>query len=258
MRVAPSGQKNQLIVFARRTRLIIRSSAMIIALLFGWLRFRGVDVLPVVRSLPATILLRGSLVLYYFSWLLGATFDTDTQELVYRTPPRKKGEIPTSAVVTMLVLAVVFAVLCAITSFRQFLMFLALFWLLDHLAWRYLATKLLPPVFRASAAQYGEEKDAARIDQLAFVKVYHTGRWKWRRLITGVVMLLILNIMANTAVMEQLASRIQVSADTILAAGVALYLLLVEGWAWIMRLQTRVAIQTIERLRPHYRAWTGA
>ncbi|HEX9459703.1 MAG TPA: hypothetical protein VGA84_11190 [Thermoanaerobaculia bacterium] len=250
--------KDTIIHFARTTRRIIRWSAFVVPFFFVWLRFRGVDVMPVVRSLPATILLRASLVLYYFSWLYGTTFDTDIQELVYHTAPTKQGRVPTTAIVVMLTIAAMFAVLCAITSFQQFLVFLACFWLVDILAWRYLVTRLLPPVFRASLAHFKEVGDDAKIDQLDFVKDYHVGHWKWLRSIVGAVLLLVLNVIARTGIVSWLASRIQMSVDTTLAVAIAMFLLFVEGWVWIMRLRTRFAIQTIEQLRHRYHRPAGA
>lgn len=245
--------KDTIIHFARTTRLIIRLSAFIVPFFFVWLRFRGVDVMPVVRSLPATILLRASLVLYYFSWFYGTTFDTDIQELVYYTAPTKQGKVPAAAIVIMLAIAAMFGALCAIKSFQQFLMFLAGFWLLDILAWRYLVTRLLPTVFRASSDHFKQVGDDAKMDQLDFVKDYHVGSWKWRRSIVGVVLLLVLNVIARTTMVSWLAIRLQISVDTTLAVAVTMFLLFVEGWVWIMRLRTRFAIETIEHLRHRYR-----
>jgi hypothetical protein len=242
-----------IIRFTRTIRSIIKLSALVLPLFFVWLRFRGVDVMPVVRTLPATVLLRASLVLYYFSWLYGTIFDTDIQELVYYTAPTEEGKVPPTAIVVMLSIAAMFGILCAIKSFQQFLMFLVAFWLLDILSWRYLVTRLLPSVFRNSSDHFNKYHEDAKIDQLEFVKDYHIGRWKWFRSFGGLVLLVVLNVIAQTSILDQLAARIHMSVDTTLALAVAMFLLFVEGWVWTMRLKTRFAIQTIERLRHRYR-----
>jgi hypothetical protein len=245
--------KRAILNFARTIRLIIKLSAFTLPVFFVWLRFRGVDVMPVVRTLPATVLLRASLVFYYFSWLYGTTFDTDIQELVYYTAPTEQGKVPLATIVVMLSIAAMFGILCAVKSFQQFLMVLAGFWLLDILSWRYLVTRLLPSVFKASLAQFNKNGDDAKIDQLEFVRNYHFGSWKWFRSFGGLVLLIVLNVIAQTSTIDQLAARIHMSVDTTLAVAVAMFLLVVEAWVWIMRLKTRFAIETIEHLRYRYR-----
>lgn len=253
MTIARFDAKNHLILFARRTRLIINWSAFGVVLLFGWLRLRGVEVLPVVRTLPAMLLLRASLVLYYSSWLAGATFEINTQELVYARAPTSKGQLPMIAIVTIGVIVALFTILCAITSFPQFLLFLMLFWLVNILAWRYLITRLLPPVWRASSAYFYELNNAAKLDQLAFVRVYLTGRWQRARFVTGFLLLLVVNSAVQTGVSSRLAAQFGFAEDAVLAFAVAIFLAIVEGWVWMMRLRTRIAIDTIEQLHHRYR-----
>lgn len=67
--------------------------AAVLVLGFGWLRLRGIDLLPLTTEIPASVLFRFTLTLYFMSWVAGSISDVDEQAIVY-TSASNKGKLP--------------------------------------------------------------------------------------------------------------------------------------------------------------------
>src|SRR6516164_1583566 len=122
---------------ARNIRWAMRIVAASLVFIFGWLKLKGIDFVPLAQDLPADILLKSSLALYYCCWVAGTAFDLDAQAAVYATAPNK-GRIPLGGLGLICSVGFGFGLLCWIESFRAFFFALLAFWSLDWIGWRYL------------------------------------------------------------------------------------------------------------------------
>lgn len=86
--------RTEMIDLANTTRWVIHSAAGILLLFFGWLKFRGVEWTSVARDIPADLIFKGAMSLYFLCWVAGTLSDTRDQEKVYIYAPNK-GSIPT-------------------------------------------------------------------------------------------------------------------------------------------------------------------
>lgn len=79
--------KNAMIAVARHARAVTRIAGGVLVLLFGWLKLNNEAVGRALSGSSPEFLLRVALALYYLAWVLGATNDTNEQELAYAVPP---------------------------------------------------------------------------------------------------------------------------------------------------------------------------
>jgi hypothetical protein len=70
---------------ARRVRKLIRYIGVSLAALFTFLQLRNIEFGIIFTTISPDMLRKASLIAYYWSWIFGATFDTDVQELAYFT-----------------------------------------------------------------------------------------------------------------------------------------------------------------------------
>lgn len=241
-------EKNRLMKITNSTLIWIRLFAGLLALAFGWLKLRGVSIAPMTTDISSSILLKASIVLYYFSWLFGASSDTKDQALVYLTAPNK-GQIPKKAIGLMITLAIVFAILCYVDTYLKFVIALACFWFINLIAWRYMVTKLLRKTIIDSSNIYINFCHYTELSKLKIVEQYIDGSWQWWRFVIGMVMILGIAILLFTNIPEYIASNTSiVSKQFIIAFTIFVFIFSVELWIWIMRIKRRISLNTIDYL----------
>src|SRR5262249_41567617 len=83
-----------------RARWFRRIASYVLIGLFSWLQLKNISIAPIVNNANARILLQFTLVLFYFSFVLGMDLDINLQESVY-IRDRKQGRLPAFAYVTL-------------------------------------------------------------------------------------------------------------------------------------------------------------
>jgi hypothetical protein len=246
--------KTALSRMARRIRTLVRVLAGGLALIFGWLKLRGVPFPRLESDAVAHLLLRSALVIYYFAWLAGVVFDTRVEEEVLYAAPQK-GKIPPIAVGICILVVVVFGLLCWVDTYRQFIVLLAFFWVVDILGWRYyLVAHLIRPAMQESLDTYKAEGAYFLVEQARQLDAYITGSWKWARFGVGLGFIGVLAVLAFTRGAEIVAQRANfLSVSSLLSLGILLWVLCMEGWIWYHRLRSTFIIRYLEEMKARYR-----
>jgi hypothetical protein len=227
--------------------------AGLLALIFGWLKLRGVPFPRLESDAVAHLLLRLALVIYYFAWLAGVVFDTRVEEEVLYAAPQK-GKIPSIAISICVLVVIVFGLLCWVDSYRQFIVALATFWVIDILGWTYLVAYLIRPAMQESLATYKAEGAYVLLEEARQLDAYIAGKWKWTRFGVGLGFIGVLAGLAFTRGAEIVAQRANfLSAASLLSLGILLWVLSMEGWIWFHRLRSMFIIRYLGEMKTRYR-----
>jgi hypothetical protein len=247
----------EVIFFARRTRQIIGWISALLAVGFTWLQIKNINIASIVTGNTPDAIWRGSLIVYYLSWTAGTLFDTDIQEVHYVTVPNK-GEWSLHTYVVVLILAVVAAALCLTEgNIEWFAIVLSVFIFVDHISWRYLIWYMKPAVDKSEEA-YRSKGDWFAIEKLNVVVNQIEGNWKWWRLCVGIPIVLILDAFAFngtvntllTSVSRSVIPNISYDDASFLCASILVmaFVVAVETWHWVIRINTIVSIRLLENL----------
>lgn len=245
-------EKNQLIKMLSLTRIWISILSGGLVLIFGWLKLKGVSIIPLTTDSAARFLLSGSMVLYYFSWVFGASWDAKDQALVYLTAPNK-GRIPIMAMGLMVILTVVFAILCWVDTYKKFAMVLGVFWFVNLIAWQFLVRKLSRRTIAISSAILLNSGHHMELAKLNIIREYIDGSWEWWRFIVGGLFILCINILANTDIPHYIKAATNVLSDEfVMVFSIALFIAIVELWMWLMRIKRRISLGILDDLNDEY------
>ncbi len=237
--------RDKVIGVARKTRLIVKILAAFLVLTFAWLKLRGFPIPVIDSDEAATLILRSALILYYLSWV-GITSDVDDLELVLIEPPNK-GRLPITGVVMAAIITVVFGILCAVHTHRQFIFAFSGFCFLDFLGWRYVDAKLLRVPFENSRATYERLKDYTALEKLGTVKDLIVGTWHWWRFTVGGILIVVLIGLTFSDITNKIASYTGVfSRASFLSFAILVFIVFYESWHWVERIRSKISIHVID------------
>jgi len=247
--------------FAQFTRSILQVVAVALGLLVGYLQIR--DIKPDILFTHSTpdIIWRLALVLIYWSCVAAINFEIHVQELAYVAIPGQ-GRWPVQLYVVLAAFVLIFAAL--LTSYgniTHFSVALTCFLLTDYGSWLYLR-RFLRSSIDESRIYYLAEKKFYELAILSMVEHHVFGRWKWYRFVAGATIVVVADLLAfNHSFREATASAVQIicpwlpSADAIplfYSMLFLLYVLVMEIWIWVHRIQINVRLDTLEYLNGRY------
>lgn len=246
-----SDSKLNAIRSARTARITVNIFALILGLIFGFLKLKGISITPFVNNLSADLILKFSLVIYYFSWVAGTISDTNDQEIVYIRGPKKE-RFPFHVYVVASIIAIAFGLLCWANNFQRFALALSTFWIINLISWRYMISFIVGEIIIDSQKEYQSINSFSLFEKLNVVKNYIDGKWQWNRFIIGLLLLIIINMLAFTPLSTLVSQYLKISLDFINSISILAYIIFVETWIWIKRIQTKVSISTIEIIDKKY------
>lgn len=221
-------------------RLLAQGAAAVLILTFSWLELKEATYKPL-KDIPDDSITRLALALYYAGWVAGVMTDTSVQERTYSVPPNK-GHMPLSGFVSALALSVGFGALCFLTgsSAGRFAVLLAAFLIINIATWRYMVDKVLPGTVARSKKDF--EGDPIRSERLRLVySGYLAGRWQWARYGAGAVGIGVIcgAILSN-------------KKPVVVASAILGYVLLMEGWIWLVRPRLGASLQVLDYMGRRY------
>ena len=242
--------KNDIISISRKARFIVNGAILILGLLFGYLKLRGISIIPFINNLSGDFILKISIVAYYFSWSAGLLSDIDDQEIVYIRSPENKYLPPAYFIASIIV--IVFALLCWVKSFKEFAIVLLIFWIINVFAWKYFIKFILKNIFDDSQKEYQKINSFSLFEKLDIVQNYSEGNWQWIRFIIGLILIIIVILLAFTPLSLLVSKYLKISSEVIDAFSVFLYVIFMETSIWIMRIKMKVSLSVIEKIDKKY------
>ena len=241
----------------RFARSAIKIVALILALTFAWLKFKGIRFTPVVETFAATILLHSALGIYYFSWMFGLINDTREQELVYTQPLKN---VPIHCLIFGLFFFLAFGGLCYVKTAYSFSLVLWIFLAGNVLFWLYYVKRFLKATTEATRADFISNRDYISLEYLrAIHDDYLCGGWQWWRFAIGGIIISLIAILAiQPGPLRSVIENIKPGQlNTLIASLLLLFVLLMESWIWMRRFRVKNNIALLEdiqgryHLRPH-------
>ncbi len=243
-----------------RVRRLIWGVGVVLVFFFAWLQFSELPIVEILENTRTDLLLRVFLAIYYACWIFGTGFDLSIQQAVYVNDPHR-GRMPFESYAVILSFGVIAVVLVwSSQDYRYFLPVLATFLLGNILGWAYIVRRV-SGIIRNSRAYYKSQADYFGLEKLDVVTEYMLGNWqKWRfgllcaiAAIGNALVLIPALRQSFVALLGAVSGASPSSIDRILPEAIfALFVIASEGWIMTMRLQARLAMDTIDRLRPKY------
>ena len=243
--------------FVHATRSLIKYIAIGLPLVFTWLTLNDISIESIdnlISNTTATdVVWKSALILFFTSWIWGTSYDTDMQELVYLSAP-KKGQLPLHAIGVSVMIAIVMSVLLWVPDYQTFTLVLILFWLINLIAWRYLVWFIVGSMIASSEVTYRENQDYFGLEKLKIVENYICGRWQWWRFIFGGILCLAMIVLAISPQENYFipVANISVSQSFIHSMSIFLFVTLMETWIWVVRIKSRVSIDVLDDFRNRY------
>lgn len=242
--------KNDIISISRKVRFIVNSAIIILGLTFGYLKLRGISILPFINNLSGDFILKLSIVAYYFSWSTGTLSDINDMEIVYIRGPENKYLPPAYLIASIIV--IVFALLCWVKNFQGFAIVLFIFCIINLFARTYLVKFILKNMFNDSQKEYQKINSFSLLEKLYIVQNYSEGNWQWIRFIIGLMLIIIVILLAFTPLSLLFSKYLKISSEVIDAFSVFLYVIFMETSIWIMRVKMKVSLSVIEKIDKKY------
>jgi hypothetical protein len=255
------GYGNEVTMSARRVRKLIRYIGVSLAALFTFLQLRNIEFGIIFTTISPDMLRKASLIAYYWSWIFGATFDTDVQELAYFT---EKGRFKlTVSAITLIVLfgCVAAALLWAENNDQMFASVLTLFFIFNIAGFAYILW-FVRPIIAASKANYSQNENYFNMAQLEMVSDYMTGSWQWKRFAIGLVLVSIMDAICFSNAIRTTASEVFVRlfgllnmdswAQRLPSFAFVCFVVLMDGWIWLQRAKLSGSLGVLEKISLRY------
>lgn len=244
--------------FVDSVQMALKLIAWAIPILVTGLKLRHLDVNTVLfyralESTPVAVWVSGvALLFYYSSWILGAYFDLGMQKEVYKVPRERK--LTWRDACTMLGVAIAF---CALGFFldRPVILYalLAILWVVNVFAWRYLVEHVVTEIASQSEQRYQTRNQYLKQAKLSAVRNYIGGSWQWWRFGAGGVLIAgLLGVSLFGARIPAPSGASQASTLLVVMSLFLLFVVIVEGWMWFKRLTTVVLLTELDRLGADY------
>jgi hypothetical protein len=254
-------EKEKVNKLARTARWSINVIAGVLALFFTWVKLSGTSLIPVLENTEPEVLAKIILVFYYLCWVFGTGFDVGNQQAVYVSDP-KEGRIALDTFGVLVGLTIVTAALLwASDDIKVFAAMLVVFLIANILLWRYLLTRVRP-IIEASAKIYRDRKNYPDLERLHVVENYLAGDWQKHRFLAMCLLLAAANVICFVEPVQQAASAVMrlILPPNLAPAivrllphlSIILFILVAEGWIWIMRVRTWTSLHVIAALRKSY------
>ena len=254
MSVAPEDAIKQM---KERLLRIIALVTFVPFALFAWLKIDAQLIRTFVVQSDPNLIITITLAAYLLLWKFGLTNDLIAQARLYTKAPND-GQLSRTAWGAVAVLFAVFLTICAFNHFGWLtpagtaILFTILF-LADFIGWFSLKS-MVRPVVEESRRTYTVLGDHVKLFQLEATRQLVTGHWKiLRGLCGGAILAVLLVCTQSPDVFARLASLIGVDAlQTLVAWGIVLYVVLMEGCIWYLRLRHRCLCEAAEVLGKSY------
>ncbi len=154
--------------------------------------------------------------------------------------PRKRPLLAT--IIAAIVISGVFAILCNVTTYNQFLVVLAAFLGINIISWQVYNKYAAEPLDSVAS------QDPVSAAKVHFVHRHNNGKWQWMRFIVGglgIGALCLLLLIKNGF---HLSSALNVSPELLRSFGILAWVLLMEIWMWYARIRLKSSLSAIDIL----------
>jgi hypothetical protein len=232
-------------------------AGIIITGLFAWALLRNLALGPALTHIEHEYLQPFVLAIYYACWVAGTKFDLNTQKWVYLIDPARKRFPVNSIAVVALLVGLALLLFWFKDDERWFSLSLMGLLIANVIAWLHVLSRVLP-IIKQSSKHFRETSDFFALERLHVVAYYINGRWQWWRFFG---MFVVAIAFVGTAFIDPLRAKVTsylgatiptLSAKLIPDLFLVVFVVFAEGWIWIERAKTRLAMKIIDNLNDFY------
>jgi hypothetical protein len=237
----------------RYLRFVVTTSAATLTMGFGWLKFRGVDLIGVLHSVPADFVLKLAMALYFASWIAGLLSDLADMEFVLVKSPSPV-HVKVGGTLVGILTAIAFGLLCYVETMQHFSIALLVLLVINTIGWLYLTRIVLPAAESISHSFYTSQGRMLRLEQLNIVcRHFQGGSWQLIRLTLGLLAAITMTVLSHKyAVLALEVQVIQTYGDILSASVFLVYVLVLEGWIWFMRMRVKGGLSLLLEIEHSY------
>ena len=150
-------------------------------------------------------------------------------------------------------LLIVFSFMCYLKTKREFIIFLDILFVINIFSWKFLIRFIEQSVSENKEFYKTRHKYFKIVYLQLLITDYLRGNWQWYRFLIGGIVLLSVNLLIFTNLTQLIASAVNIkSIELIKSLGFAIFILVMEGWVWFMRLKRSNCIDLIDDLDEDY------
>lgn len=244
----------------RTVHRLIKIIGAILLAIFTYLQVIDIPLGTLINSVDSDLLRRFTVILYYWCWVFGATFDNDIQEFSYFA---ERGTVKLRKRDIALIVAFGFvggALLWASRNDQAFAIVLTLFFAFNIFGFWWIL-QFVGPLIKHSRAKFEQERNFFSLVQLGLVSDYMKGLWQWLRFGAGILLVSAMDgICFSNSFKIFLAQNIG-STFGLDASALALrlptfafvaFVIVMEGWIWMKRAQIRVSLDLLGTVSADY------
>lgn len=259
--------RRDLVRLSIKTTKIVRLLGSLVSIILVAKLFSGLIEGLSLSSGSAWKIAQITILIYYWSWFFAALKGIETQSLLLNTTD-KSDRIPFAgyfglfvgfpigvAAMTLLLFPNIIEVLSLnywFDSPTELLVFiLAVFWIWDML-WHWSVRKTMRT--RIEKTKINLKEKYIELEQLLYLEYFIFGAWRVLRIIIGAIVIgsLIFIIFNLKKDIEIPLVETSVSGDLIIAIIMFLFVIISEGFIWIMRLRMFVGIASLDKISLNY------
>ncbi len=250
---------------------IIKWVAIILGIIFTFIALKDVKYDRILEIIGPLLLTKAALLLYYFSWVFGAKFDTKV--FGWGFPPSAPIKIPFKAYPMMIAVPAIFVVLAWLSLTPEYAftfwpgLALMAFWLFNVFSNWWMHRVVLGSTFSDACEINKSNKDYFSCQKLHECYSYHLGAWQKIRFCAGLVLscLYLLMLLGGfqghvSIYVNRLAGYLRIfdinipyiSPETVVALYLFLFVLSMEGWMMLKRYNLNVIADKMDFQEHNY------
>lgn len=239
-------KSKRIVTLYSKTEKIIKFSAGLLALFFGYLEFKGTKV-PFMTDDWADFILKFSLATVYSCWIFGTIADLRAENYTLQVYPNgNKHSLKSLAVIATIV--IIFSILCWANTFELFTIALSALFVFNVFSWRFIV-KFAQPTFDENRKLIINNFD---YEYQRVLEEYLFGNWQWYRFALGAFLIILLNIMIFTDLHKTIASILGCSTQVLVSLSLFSYVIILEVWVWAKRIERILSFKILDSFDDKY------
>lgn len=212
-----------------------------------------------------------TVIIYFLSWVQAALKGIETQSILLNSTADKEGKMPFagyfalsigvpigSAIMALVLykdqLSPFITNLMKISTMDLMVYLLSAFWLWDmfwHISVRQTMRQMIKKSKDNIRNDFGESSELEQVNALEF---FMLGQWRFLRITFGILVMLFLIYISttNNGIIQIPIITNSINKDSFLAILIFLFVMISEGWIWILRHRLLITIDVINSLDKKY------
>lgn len=234
-----------------RLKIYIRYIGALLVIFFTWLQIKEIPT-PEINERFSQTVLKITLSLCYLSWILGTVTDLDDEEYTFVIAPNN-GKLTTTAIGIILTSGILFGILClTIVSLKLFCIALTFFSVMGKTGESYTG-RFVKSAIEKSKINYIQANDQFGLLSIIAIEKYILGKWLWTRFYIGSAIILLIDILAFSDLPIRLSVWLSIQSPSFITVSLILiYIVIMEAWIWIKRIQRKVYLSLLSDLKDVY------